>query len=381
MTNELVQQLPTLLGVGVGALATYATTSLGDRARWQRERASRWDAARMQAYTAYGDTVKRVFNLAIRMAAARGLPHTIEPLNPDAEAMEALNEAEDKRTSAWEAILLLGDPGLQAGDRGCDLAGPGPAPSPASVSASSAGWFAVRIGSDRGAASFRQTGLGLPGAEAAGRLRAGGRPQADPPVIAWSCRPRPAVSDEAASGDERAVSPRWHVQADGAHRRGVVDKPAICDVEVRLERFRPSGCIVGRRPVPDLGSQRHLEIVLVRGQHDERAMGLRDTVSFDRLVDQLADIGELVIGIGVRVGASAEVELPVVKRNDEILGTDQAGASHQHIMPSGEPITAHNMAICPARVDELTRSPPAPIRQGALAAHNNAVGLIATMAA
>ena len=51
MSNTVLQQLPTLLGVGVGAIAGYATTSLGDRARWRRQREERWDPARMQAYT------------------------------------------------------------------------------------------------------------------------------------------------------------------------------------------------------------------------------------------------------------------------------------------------------------------------------------------
>lgn len=50
MNNSLIQQLPVLLGVGVGTLATYATTSLADRARWRRERTARWDEARMRAY-------------------------------------------------------------------------------------------------------------------------------------------------------------------------------------------------------------------------------------------------------------------------------------------------------------------------------------------
>jgi hypothetical protein len=71
----------------------------------------------MQAYAMYGDIIKRVYNLTIRMAAARGLPHTIEPLTPDADAMGALNEAEEKRAVAWESVLLLGDPETVAAAR------------------------------------------------------------------------------------------------------------------------------------------------------------------------------------------------------------------------------------------------------------------------
>ena len=36
MSNPLVQQLPALVGVAVGAIATYATTTLGEHARWRR---------------------------------------------------------------------------------------------------------------------------------------------------------------------------------------------------------------------------------------------------------------------------------------------------------------------------------------------------------
>jgi hypothetical protein len=117
MSNPLLQELPALVGVGVGAVATFATTSLGEKARWRRERDERWDAARMTAYTEYGNGVKRVFSLAIRMAAARGFPHSVEPLDPDARAMEALSEAEGERTRAWESVLLLGDPETVAAAR------------------------------------------------------------------------------------------------------------------------------------------------------------------------------------------------------------------------------------------------------------------------
>lgn len=117
MSNPVLLQLPVLLGVGVGALATYATTSLGERTRWRRERNVRWDTARMQAYAAYGDAAKRVLNIAVRMAVARGLPHTVEPLASTAKTTEALGTAEDERARAWEAVLLLGDPETVAAAR------------------------------------------------------------------------------------------------------------------------------------------------------------------------------------------------------------------------------------------------------------------------
>lgn len=117
MSNPLLQQLPALIGVGVGAFATYVTTYLAERNRWRRDRDARWDDARMSAYAEYGDAVKKVTHLASRIAAGRGLPHSVEPLTPDAAALEALEEAGGVRARAWERVLLLGDPQTVAAAR------------------------------------------------------------------------------------------------------------------------------------------------------------------------------------------------------------------------------------------------------------------------
>lgn len=113
----MAQQLPALLGVGVGSFATYAVTSMAERARWQRERNARWDEARMQAYDNYAAAIKRLYRLAIRIAAARGFPHSTDPLAPDDTALEALASAEDERAHAWEGVLLLGTPETVAAAR------------------------------------------------------------------------------------------------------------------------------------------------------------------------------------------------------------------------------------------------------------------------
>lgn len=110
MNDPLTQQLLVLLGVGVGALATYATTSLSDRTRWKRERAARWDEARMRAYADYANAVKKLVHLSRRVAAGRGLTRIAEPLSPNVEAIEALSDAEAERGRAWESVLLLGEP-------------------------------------------------------------------------------------------------------------------------------------------------------------------------------------------------------------------------------------------------------------------------------
>lgn len=110
MSDPLLQQLPALIGVAVGALATYATTTLGERSRWRRERDARWDDARMRAYAEYGNAVKTVSVVASRIAAGRGFPHSLEPVAPDPEALQVLENAEGERARAWESVLLLGEP-------------------------------------------------------------------------------------------------------------------------------------------------------------------------------------------------------------------------------------------------------------------------------
>lgn len=117
MSNPLVQQLPALAGVVVGALATYMTTALRERARWRRERAARWDEARMRAYADYGDAVKKVTHLASRIAAGRGMPHSVESVVPDADALNALETADGERARTWERVLLLGAPETVAAAR------------------------------------------------------------------------------------------------------------------------------------------------------------------------------------------------------------------------------------------------------------------------
>jgi hypothetical protein len=117
MSNPVIQQLPALIGVCVGAVATYATTGLAERARWRREQVARWDQARMHAYAEYGNAVKKKYHLACRIAAGRGFPYAVQPLAPTTEAIDALGEAEGERAQAWEPVLLLGDPETVASAR------------------------------------------------------------------------------------------------------------------------------------------------------------------------------------------------------------------------------------------------------------------------
>lgn len=107
---NLLNQLPVLLGVVIGALGSYLTTAASERARWRRALDSRWDDRRIEAYASYAQAVKQMVTLAQRIAAGRGLGDPSEPLAPTQENLNLLAAAEDERASKWETVLLLGHP-------------------------------------------------------------------------------------------------------------------------------------------------------------------------------------------------------------------------------------------------------------------------------
>lgn len=108
---NLVQALPTLIGVIVGALASYLAATANDRTRWRREQLTRWDETRARVYAAYGTAVKAQYELCKRAAAARGLPTTSEPIEIG-EGTEALARIEAKRAAKFEQVLLMGSPAV-----------------------------------------------------------------------------------------------------------------------------------------------------------------------------------------------------------------------------------------------------------------------------
>ena len=111
------EQLPALIGVLLGAGATFGATFATDRARWHRDQSVRWDVKRADAYAEYAFALKRVISLAVRIAAHRGAHSLGEPLPPD-EGIGLLAVAEHERGVKWETVLLLGsDNVVKAGRR------------------------------------------------------------------------------------------------------------------------------------------------------------------------------------------------------------------------------------------------------------------------
>jgi hypothetical protein len=106
---NVVQQLPALIGVVVGALGSFLVSSATESRRWRRQQSTRWDEKRAQAYAEYGFAVKNVFSLCWHISNFRGLG----PMAEKIDLTEALNELRllnSERSVKWESVLLLGNP-------------------------------------------------------------------------------------------------------------------------------------------------------------------------------------------------------------------------------------------------------------------------------
>ncbi len=80
--SAFIQQLPALIGVVIGALGSYWASARGDRARFRREQAARWDERRLTAYSEYARALKKSVTLAYRIAAHLGNDRTPTPCHP-----------------------------------------------------------------------------------------------------------------------------------------------------------------------------------------------------------------------------------------------------------------------------------------------------------
>ncbi|MGW2235383.1 hypothetical protein [Streptomyces sp. NPDC001759] len=103
-----VDQLGTLLAVAAGAAGSYATTTLTERARWRRAQTERWHEKKFDVYARYGNALKEQIWVTQRVGAALGYPNVVDPLEP-AEGLRLLAEAETRRATIWESVLLVGD--------------------------------------------------------------------------------------------------------------------------------------------------------------------------------------------------------------------------------------------------------------------------------
>jgi hypothetical protein len=109
-------QLLTIVGVAVGAFASFISTRLVDRSRWHREEALRWDTKKLSCYSAFAAAIKRHIGISDRLCAGAGLPAGAQPLD-SATGLPALADAEEDLSVKWEKVLMLGSPDAVAAAR------------------------------------------------------------------------------------------------------------------------------------------------------------------------------------------------------------------------------------------------------------------------
>jgi hypothetical protein len=171
--NPLLQQLPALLGVLVGALAAYVATMLSERARWRRERLSRHEERRLKVYGDYALAVKRELSVILHVAAGLGLPGSADSAELE-EGRRLIKEAEAERTVAWESVLLVGsDAAVVAGRAWHDAVGR---------------MYQIASGRDDAswwAAALRATSAARREFYAVVRVDVGNKPSEDPAIYEW----------------------------------------------------------------------------------------------------------------------------------------------------------------------------------------------------
>jgi len=106
--SNFLQQVPTLAGVILGALATILATTYAERSQWRRKHAVRWDEKRLEAYAQYAETLRHLHFVAMRMSASSRPGARSQPLD-QAIGEELISEGEAARGRAMESVLMLGD--------------------------------------------------------------------------------------------------------------------------------------------------------------------------------------------------------------------------------------------------------------------------------
>ncbi|MEU7954253.1 hypothetical protein AB0B62_24030 [Micromonospora chalcea] len=106
--DGFVSQLPALLGVVVGALATGLATFFSTRSQWKRGQVVRWDERRLEAYSEFSQVLKEIQTVSLKVLATAAGDRYRSGLDK-AEALPRLADADIRHTLIWEKLLLLGD--------------------------------------------------------------------------------------------------------------------------------------------------------------------------------------------------------------------------------------------------------------------------------
>ena len=102
-------QLLTLAGVAVGASASFVSTQLLDRSRWQREETLRWDNKRLECYSKFASAIMQYINVGYRITAGLGMNQDVLPLDRST-GLPQLAASESELSVYWESLMILGTP-------------------------------------------------------------------------------------------------------------------------------------------------------------------------------------------------------------------------------------------------------------------------------
>ncbi|WP_328319092.1 hypothetical protein [Streptomyces sp. NBC_00388] len=100
----MIGQIVTLVGVLVGALTSYVSVAMAERARHRRTMATRWDQRKLDTYIEYAECVKEIAD------ASKLSRLTDEGSEAHKEFMAAMEGGERRRSALFEALVLLADP-------------------------------------------------------------------------------------------------------------------------------------------------------------------------------------------------------------------------------------------------------------------------------
>ncbi|MCX2967874.1 MULTISPECIES: hypothetical protein [Streptomyces] len=99
----MASQIITLVGVLLGAVTSFAATTLVERARFRQALATRWDERKLDTYVEYVTSVKE---------AARAARQALDARDRGEDPTGALTEmeaAESRRSVLFENLVLLAD--------------------------------------------------------------------------------------------------------------------------------------------------------------------------------------------------------------------------------------------------------------------------------
>jgi hypothetical protein len=101
-------QIFTLIGVVIGALASYLASSFNERARYRRELRRGWADKRLEVYGDFIASIKEFTAVTRMMAVEAGLPDRMPPIARE-EGQALLQQAELRRGGHMERLSLIAD--------------------------------------------------------------------------------------------------------------------------------------------------------------------------------------------------------------------------------------------------------------------------------